>query len=109
VECNEVQGIDHLTSARSRAKRAQQRLVSQTTAGDSEEERSSIMNRRKIMRWVVIGAIFSLMAVKSSFAIDNLRVAYPSLNTSVFALIIAQKEGYMKEEGLAPLLSKIGF
>ncbi len=35
-----------------------------------------------------------------SFAIDNLRVAYPSLNTSVFSLIIAQKEGYFKEEGL---------
>jgi NitT/TauT family transport system substrate-binding protein len=58
------------------------------------------MNRAKLAGWIVIGAIFSLMAVKSSFAIDNLRVAYPSLNTSVFALIIAQKEGYMKEEGL---------
>ena len=37
---------------------------------------------------------------RSCFAIDNLRVAYPSMNTSVFALIIAQKEGYFKEEGL---------
>ena len=33
-------------------------------------------------------------------AIDNLRIAYPSMNTSVFALVIAQKEGYFKEEGL---------
>jgi ABC-type nitrate/sulfonate/bicarbonate transport system substrate-binding protein len=54
-----------------------------------------------MMRWVVVWALFSLVAVDSSWAIDNLRVAYPSLNTSVFALIIAQKEGYMKEEGLA--------
>ncbi len=58
------------------------------------------MSCRKMIRWVVVWALFSLVAVDSSLAIDNLRVAYPSLNTSVFALIIAQKEGYMKEEGL---------
>ena len=58
------------------------------------------MNRRKITEWFLLGALFSCIAVDSSLAIDNLRVAYPSLNTSVFALIIAQKEGYMKEEGL---------
>jgi len=56
--------------------------------------------RKKMMRWVVVWGLFSLVAIDSSLAIDNLRVAYPSLNTSVFALIIAQKEGYMKEEGL---------
>jgi ABC-type nitrate/sulfonate/bicarbonate transport system substrate-binding protein len=59
------------------------------------------MSHAKITQWVVVWALFSLVAVDSSWAIDNLRVAYPSLNTSVFALIIAQKEGYMKEEGLA--------
>lgn len=58
------------------------------------------MSCRKMIRWVVVTVLFSLVAVDASFAIDNLRVAYPSLNTSVFALIIAQKEGYMKEEGL---------
>jgi len=58
------------------------------------------MNCRKITRWLVVWGLFSLVAVDSSLAIDNLRVAYPSLNTSVFALIIAQKEGYMREEGL---------
>ena len=58
------------------------------------------MNCRKIMRWVVVWGLFSLVTIDSSLAIENLRVAYPSLNTSVFALIIAQKEGYMKEEGL---------
>jgi ABC-type nitrate/sulfonate/bicarbonate transport system substrate-binding protein len=58
------------------------------------------MSHAKIKRWVVLWALFSIVAVDSSLAIDNLRVAYPSLNTSVFALIIAQKEGYMKEEGI---------
>ncbi|HEY7217966.1 MAG TPA: ABC transporter substrate-binding protein [Candidatus Binatia bacterium] len=46
-------------------------------------------------------AIAAVVNVKSSFAIDNLRVACPSLSsTSVFSLVIAQKEGYFKEEGL---------
>lgn len=38
--------------------------------------------------------------MKSSFALETIRVAYPSMNTSVFCLLIAQKEGYLKEEGL---------
>ncbi|HEU5462766.1 MAG TPA: ABC transporter substrate-binding protein, partial [Candidatus Binatia bacterium] len=37
---------------------------------------------------------------RPAVALDNLRVAYPSMNTSVFSLLIAQKEGYFKEEGL---------
>jgi ABC-type nitrate/sulfonate/bicarbonate transport system substrate-binding protein len=50
--------------------------------------------------------VFSLFAVVPALAIENVRVAYPSMNTSVFSLIIAQKEGYLKEEGLdAQLLS----
>ena len=48
----------------------------------------------------------SLFAVEPSRAVENVRVAYPSMGTSVFCLIIAQKEGYLKEEGLdAQLLS----
>jgi ABC-type nitrate/sulfonate/bicarbonate transport system substrate-binding protein len=48
----------------------------------------------------------SLFAVEPSRALENVRVAYPSMGTSVFCLIIAQKEGYLKEEGLdAQLLS----
>jgi NitT/TauT family transport system substrate-binding protein len=31
---------------------------------------------------------------------ENIRVAYPSLNASVYCLLIAQREGYLKEEGL---------
>lgn len=38
-------------------------------------------------------------AADPAFA-DNMRVAYPSMNTSVFCLMIAQKEGYLKEESL---------
>ena len=58
------------------------------------------MRKTKIAQAIVVGAIVSLIVINSSFAIDNMRVAYPSLNTSTFALIIAQKEGYFKEEGL---------
>ena len=58
------------------------------------------MRNAKITQAMFVGAIVSFVVINSSFAIDNLRVAYPSLNTSVFSLIIAQKEGYFKEEGL---------
>jgi len=54
----------------------------------------------KLTQWVFAWAVLSFFIVQPGFAIDNLRVAYPSLNTSVFSLIIAQKEGYFKEEGL---------
>jgi NitT/TauT family transport system substrate-binding protein len=40
-------------------------------------------------------------------AIENVRVAYPSMGASVFSLIIAQKEGYLKEEGLEVQLLSI--
>ena len=54
----------------------------------------------KLIRRVLISLSIVICAAVNSFAIDNVRVAYPSMNTSVFALIIAQKEGYFKEEGL---------
>lgn len=50
---------------------------------------------------IFFGAVFSLLTVTPSPAIDNIRVACPSFSsTSVFSLVIAQKEGYFKEEGL---------
>ena len=58
------------------------------------------MKRWIITPWVFVGSILLLVAIEPSLAVDNLRVAYPSMNTSVFALVIAQKEGYFKEEGL---------
>jgi NitT/TauT family transport system substrate-binding protein len=58
------------------------------------------MQRWIVTPWVFVGSILLLVAVEPACAVDNLRVAYPSMNTSVFALVIAQKEGYFKEEGL---------
>lgn len=52
------------------------------------------------MRLLFVVIVSSLIPAQSVLAIDNLRVAYPSMNTSVFCLMIAQKEGYMREEGL---------
>jgi ABC-type nitrate/sulfonate/bicarbonate transport system substrate-binding protein len=54
-------------------------------------------------RWEMaygLSVIVFFCAVAPSRAVDNLRVAYPSMNPSVFSLIIAQKEGYFKEEGI---------
>jgi ABC-type nitrate/sulfonate/bicarbonate transport system substrate-binding protein len=58
------------------------------------------MKRGKASQWILSWALFTLFGVEPLHAVDNLRVAYPSLNTSVFSLIIAQKEGYFKEENL---------
>ena len=64
------------------------------------------MNRRRMACSVLVCLIVSLFAVEPARAVENVRVAYPSMSTSVFCLIIAQKEGYLKEEGLdAQLLS----
>ncbi len=43
---------------------------------------------------------FLLLAPLSASAAENVRAAYPSMNNSVFCLIIAQREGYLREEGL---------
>ena len=59
------------------------------------------MIRWKITYGFLICSVVSLFIVAPSRAIDNIRVACPSLSsTSVFALVIAQKEGYFREEGL---------
>lgn len=58
------------------------------------------MRSTKIVQAIAAVALLSFLQSEPSFAIDNLRVAYPSMNTSVFALVIAQKEGYFKEEGV---------
>jgi ABC-type nitrate/sulfonate/bicarbonate transport system substrate-binding protein len=41
-----------------------------------------------------------LLVADIIFALENVRVAYPTMGTGVFYLVIAQKEGYYKEEGL---------
>src|ERR1051325_4964987 len=65
------------------------------------------MNLSKAGRLFPICLMLSLFVVDSSLALENVRVAYPSMNTSVFCLIIAQKEGYLKEEGLESQLLSI--
>lgn len=56
------------------------------------------MKRSTLALGALVCAIAFLMG--PALAIDNFRVAYPSMNTSVFSLVIAQKEGYFKEEGI---------
>lgn len=58
------------------------------------------MNPTKVVRAMLVLAVWWLGGAAPASALDNLRVAYPSLNTSVFALIVAQKEGYFREENL---------
>jgi ABC-type nitrate/sulfonate/bicarbonate transport system substrate-binding protein len=58
------------------------------------------MKHWKVLQWIFAWIVLSLWTIQPALAIDNVRVAYPSLNTSVFSLIIAQKEGYFKEENL---------
>ena len=58
------------------------------------------MKYRKLIRLFPIGLMFLLIFIDPSSALEMVRVAYPTMNTSVFSLIIAQKEGYLKEEGL---------
>ena len=64
------------------------------------------MNLEALRRVFPVCLIALFFSVPPARAVENVRVAYPSMNTSVFCLIIAQKEGYLKEEGLdAQLLS----
>lgn len=49
-----------------------------------------------------VGMVFFVLgSLQSSVhAIDNMRVAHPSISASVLCLMIANKEGYFKEEGI---------
>jgi len=59
------------------------------------------MARPNGMRFTVLFFLVSLLLFPgSSQSLENMRVAYPSMSASVFYLIISQKEGYFREEGL---------
>jgi len=58
------------------------------------------MKRNKLATTILAITLFIVGNPGAARAMDNMRVAYPAMNTSVFALAIAQKEGYFKEEGL---------
>jgi NitT/TauT family transport system substrate-binding protein len=49
---------------------------------------------------LALSIVFLLSTPGASFSADNVRVAYPSLSSSIFCLIVAQKEGYFREEGI---------
>jgi NitT/TauT family transport system substrate-binding protein len=53
------------------------------------------MRRLPVLLFVLL-----LLTPMGALAAENVRAAYPSINNSVFCLIIAQKEGYLREEGL---------
>jgi ABC-type nitrate/sulfonate/bicarbonate transport system substrate-binding protein len=57
------------------------------------------MNRKRTLTLFLTGICLSLCTAQSITAAETIRVAYPSMNTSVFCIIIADKEGYLKEEG----------
>ena len=65
------------------------------------------MKTMKIFRLILVLAFLALLPAGPARAAENIRVAYPSLNTSVYCLIVAQNEGYLKEEGLEMQLLSI--
>ena len=58
------------------------------------------MFRRRTSQILLICVAISLCVRGESRAQENVRVAYPSTSASVIMLMIANKEGYFKEEGL---------
>jgi len=58
------------------------------------------MNHKRTAGLFLIGLWVLLWAGPFARAAEMIRVAYPSINASVFCVIIADKEGYLKEEGL---------
>jgi NitT/TauT family transport system substrate-binding protein len=59
-----------------------------------------IRKLQKYLRHAVFAALLILVCQNSASALEGVRLAYPSLSSTVFYLLIAQKEGYYKEEGL---------
>jgi len=44
--------------------------------------------------------LFYARRAGAAYSIDNIRVAHPSVNASVMSLMMDNKEGYFKEEGI---------
>ena len=58
------------------------------------------MEARKRIGVVSLALMLWLFGVQVTRAAEIVRVAYASINPSVYCLIIAEKEGYFKKEGL---------
>lgn len=56
--------------------------------------------RKSVIRIWLAPFILFVCFPRLSPAVENFRVAYPSMSTSVFYLLIAQQRGYYKQEGL---------
>ena len=55
---------------------------------------------RQTSQVLLISVVILMLASRSARSQENVRVAYPSVSASVVMLMIANKEGYYKEEGL---------
>lgn len=56
---------------------------------------------RIILSAIGCALIVLAFSVTAVYSIDNIRVAHPSISASVISLMIANKEGYYKEEGIS--------
>ena len=65
------------------------------------------MKTMMTIRLIFVSTFLGLLPAGPVRAAENIRVAYTSLNTSVYCLIVAQNEGYLKEEGLEMQLLSI--
>ena len=54
----------------------------------------------RLISLVQVGVGIAMLMATRPVQSETVRVAYPSVNVSVYSLIIAQKEGYLREEGL---------
>src|SRR2546428_10417935 len=59
-----------------------------------------MMKERKIRVFPFALLCLILLLPAPTRALENIRIAYPTMNTGVFYLVIGQKENYFKEEGL---------
>jgi len=55
---------------------------------------------RRYLQHALVLATFIFVFPNSGGALETVRLAYPSLSSTMFYLLIAQKEGYYKQEGL---------
>jgi ABC-type nitrate/sulfonate/bicarbonate transport system substrate-binding protein len=58
------------------------------------------MQKERIIGLSIVYLMVTFFVAESLRAAENVRVAYPSMSASVVSIVIAEKEGYMKEEGL---------
>jgi NitT/TauT family transport system substrate-binding protein len=58
------------------------------------------MRMKRILLTCLAAVFYSLCLIRPSLALENVWIAYPSMSSSVLYFLIANKQGYYKEEGL---------